>query len=320
MSAYLNANENNALAALAARAPARVVSAIQHASARTGVDFAYLMEKAAAESNFDPAVKSPTSSATGLYQFIESTWLQMVRDHGAKYGLGQMAAQIDDRGRVSDPAVRKQILDLRKDPEKAACLAAEFASDNKTYLERTWGGEVGSTELYFAHFLGAGGAAGFLKARDEEPMTIAADLFPKAAQANRNVFYDSRTGRARTLAEVYDFFDRKFQAGSDPVRVASADLRQEGRLAPLPPRKAVAQAAYRMAPVSAEATAPFRPYDRDRADTGNSSAALQDAAFGFGAASIGGMAGLSSGGLAVGRPLVPMELILLARLQEGKGV
>jgi hypothetical protein len=188
----------------------------------------YLMEKANAESGFDADASSRTSSATGLYQFIESTWLGMVRDHGDKYGLGEYAKHIDSRGRVDDPAIKKEILELRKDPEKASLLAAEFAADNKEYLETHTNlsdEEIGSTELYLAHFLGAGGATSFLNAHEKNPLARAADIFPKAANANYNVFYDSKTGKPRTLAGVYEFFDKKFQAGEGnaPARVAEGN-------------------------------------------------------------------------------------------------
>lgn len=215
--------DNNALAALSRQAAPRIVNAIKTASARTGVDFAYLMEKAAAESSFDAKAESRTSSAAGLYQFIERTWLQMVKTHGDKYGLGQYADKIDSKGRVADPAVREEILELRKNPEKAALLAAEYAADNKQYLLRHTNldeNNIGPTEMYLAHFMGAGGAAGFINALEKEPLAAAADIFPKAARANRNVFYDSKTGEARTLAGVYDFFDRKFSDGRPQTALA----------------------------------------------------------------------------------------------------
>ena len=71
----LKSLENNALAALTQRAPQGIMNAIKDASQKTGVSFSYLMEKAAAESNFNPTVKAKTSSATGLFQFIDSTWM-----------------------------------------------------------------------------------------------------------------------------------------------------------------------------------------------------------------------------------------------------
>ena len=210
MDTTLNTIQNKALARLAANAPQQVISSIKKASSRTGVNFAYLMQQASAESSFNPKAKAKTSSASGLYQFIESTWLSMVKKYGDKHGMGALADKIGTNGKVSSLDTRQEILALRNDPEKASALAAEFANENKRYLETNWGGEVGSTELYFAHFMGAGGASAFLKARDANPFQQAALIFPKAAAANRNVFYDTKTGRPKTMDEVYAFFDKKF--------------------------------------------------------------------------------------------------------------
>lgn len=206
-----NIYNNNGLASLERQAGPGVIQAIKKASAKTGVDFAYLMEKASAESSFRPDVKAKTSSATGLFQFIEKTWLNMVREHGADYGLSKYADKISADGRVSDAKTRKEILALRKDPEMAAVMAAEYAADNKAYLESRLKGEVGPVEMYLAHFMGPNGAAGFLSALKKNPMSHAADHFPEAARANRGVFYDQKTGKARTLAAVYDFFAHKFE-------------------------------------------------------------------------------------------------------------
>lgn len=197
------------------QAPAEVRSAIRQASQRTGVDFSYLMAKAAAESSFDTQATASTSSASGLYQFIDQTWLGMIQQHGADYGLADQAAAItrDASGRysVADAATRQNILDLRFDPEIAAGMAAEFARDNQQYLQNRLGHQVGGTELYLAHFLGAGGAAKFLAAREADPDAAAATLLPAAAGANRNVFYDRATGQPRSLDQVYAFFDAKFE-------------------------------------------------------------------------------------------------------------
>ena len=207
MQTALKSLENNALAALSARAPTHVLGAIKSASAKTGVDFAYLMEKAAAESSFNPTAKAKTSSATGLFQFIESTWMGMVKQHGAKYG-------------INPNQDKNSLLELRKDPKIASFMAAEFAKGNKAHLEKTVGGNIGNTELYFAHFMGAGGASAFLSELKKNPSSIGANIFPKEANANRNVFYDSKTGVPKTLQEIYSFFDKKFSNEKTPISLA----------------------------------------------------------------------------------------------------
>ncbi|NBB82341.1 MAG: transglycosylase SLT domain-containing protein, partial [Alphaproteobacteria bacterium] len=188
-----------------------VLGAVRRASQSVGVDFGYMMAKAAQESAFDPDARARTSSATGLYQFIDQTWLGMVKTHGARYGLEEAARSIEVTGggryTVADPATRDQILDLRFDPRLNAVMAAEFAAGNQAHLEATVGGPVGSTELYLAHFLGAGGAETFLKALHRDPDRPAAEVFPAAARANAPVFYED--GRARSLAEVHGWIDRR---------------------------------------------------------------------------------------------------------------
>jgi hypothetical protein len=184
-----------------------VLAGIQQASANTGVDFSYLMAQASRESSFDPGAKASTSSATGLYQFVEQTWLGTFKEHGAEYGQADLAAAItkrsDGRYAVADPAARKQILDLRKDPALNAAMAAELASDNKAKMEAALGHPVTATDLHLAHFLGLSGALRFIRKLDSEPSTTGASMFPRAAAANASVFYDEN-GNARTVAEIYN--------------------------------------------------------------------------------------------------------------------
>jgi hypothetical protein len=198
----------------------RIISAVAKAAHRTGADFSSLMNKAATESSFNPSAKSKSSSATGLFQFIDSTWLTMVKTHGAKYGLENFAKQIemkDGKACVGNCKVKDAILNLRKNPELSALMAGEFSTENKRYLENNTQGTVGETEIYLAHFMGAGGAAKFLNQRHDNPDAAAARIFPKAAHANKAVFFDSETGRPRTLNQIYDFFANKLggQASSD---------------------------------------------------------------------------------------------------------
>ncbi|MDI1227923.1 MAG: transglycosylase SLT domain-containing protein [bacterium] len=194
----------------------QVISAVQKASSKTGVDFTFLMEKASTESSFNPTAKSKSSSATGLYQFIEDTWLSMVKRHGDKFGLGDYADKIEMKnGRccVDNAATRKEILSLRNDPEISALMAGAYSAENKVYLQKNTEGDIGSTEMYMAHFMGAGGATKFINCRDYDGNAVGAKLFPAQARANKNVFYDKATGKARTLDQIYNLFDKKFSDG-----------------------------------------------------------------------------------------------------------
>src|SRR3954468_12773481 len=217
----------------------RVTAAIQLASNRTGVRFDYLFNQARVESSLNPDAHARTSSATGLFQFIEQTWLGTVKQHGAEHGLGAEANAIR-RGRhghyyVADPALRRQILDLRRQPEAASAMAAEFASDNGRYIERRLGRPAEPVDLYLAHFLGAGGASRFLRAHDANPGAAAAAMLPAAARANRAVFYN-RDGSARSFAEIRAHFAERMGGGgaiAAPLRTADARPRPGFNLAAL---------------------------------------------------------------------------------------
>jgi hypothetical protein len=197
-----------------------VQNAIAVASERTGIDFNYLLGQAQVESGMRSDARAGTSTATGLYQFIEQSWLGVLKQHGAEHGLGWAANSIkqNSAGRfvVTDPAARREILSLRNNPTAASLMAAEHASDNKDALEASLGRGATGTDLYMAHFLGLGGARKFLGAMDNNSGRSAAALFPAAARANKNVFY-ANDGSPRSLGEVYNRFAAKLDKGAAAV-------------------------------------------------------------------------------------------------------
>jgi hypothetical protein len=182
-----------------------VESAIQRASSATGVDFTFLMGTAKRESGFNPAAKARTSSASGLFQFVDQTWLSTLKKHGAKYGYARYADLIsqgsDGRFRVEGDEARKAVLGLKTDPHAASLMAGELASDHASYLRGRVGRDPTAGELYAAHFLGPSGSARLIQAATASPGASAAAMFPDAAQANRSIFY--KEGRAATVGEVY---------------------------------------------------------------------------------------------------------------------
>jgi hypothetical protein len=216
----------------------RIQSAIALASSKTGVDFDYLLGQAKLESGLNANAKAGTSSASGLYQFIEQSWLSVVKKHGAEHGMAWAANSIgqSSSGRLSvgDAGTKAAILALRNDPGAASMMAAEYASDNKASLEGTLNRPASGTDLYMAHFMGLGGATKFLKTMQANPQASGAALFPAAARANHNVFYDSNN-QPRTLSAIYDRFADKLggaaagaSATATPVNYAARALELGG--------------------------------------------------------------------------------------------
>jgi hypothetical protein len=166
------------------------VEAVSRAAQKAGVDFSALLETAKRESGLDKNAKAGTSSAAGLFQFIESTWLDMVQRYGPKYGIAA--------GDMHNAGERKRLLDLRYDPSVAAGLAGELTRENSAALEKAIGRAPNASELYAAHVLGADGAARLISAPANAD---AAALLPKAAGANRTIFY-AEGGAPRSAADV----------------------------------------------------------------------------------------------------------------------
>lgn len=160
---------------------------IAYASKAVGVDVGVMAQIAAVESGFKPNAKAGTSSASGLYQFIDGTWKSMVKKYGAQYGIPQNTPPTDARAN--------------------ALLGALYIKENMESLKKVKP-NVGATDIYMAHFLGAGGANKFLKAMSTNPNDIAAKyVTAKQASANQAIFYPN--GRAATLQEVYNSFTSK---------------------------------------------------------------------------------------------------------------
>jgi hypothetical protein len=175
-----------------------VRAAIRRGAEATGVDFSLLVETARRESALNPNARAGTSSATGLFQFIESTWLDMMRRHGASHGLGHYSAQLQNG---ADAATRRDILALRNDPEISARMAGELARENAQTLSARLGRPPSAGELYAAHVMGPAGALRLIEAAGQGAPSAAA-LFPREAAANQGLFYANGAPRsAQALLE-----------------------------------------------------------------------------------------------------------------------
>lgn len=239
-----------------------VMGALRTASANSGVSFDYLVETARRESALKPNAKAATSSARGLFQFIEQTWLSVVRSDGAKAGLAKEAAAISGgRGRftVNDSAMRQRILALRNDPEMSARFAAVLARQNHDSLTGSLGREPTQGELYMAHFLGVEGARKLIAGASATPAASAAAQFPRAAQANASIFYD-RAGHARSLSQVYARLTRGFSPSELAVKaVPAAEPAQAQQEAAPPLAVAAGGNAFHSLFVTGKAQAPLAP-------------------------------------------------------------
>jgi len=217
--------------------PQSLAYVLTAAGDRNGVDFDYLLQTAMRESSLNPQAKAQTSSAVGLFQFLEGTWMQVMKQEGPRLGYGKYADAIEVNSsgdyRVRDPALKAQILKLREDPQIAADLAAAFTKTNGDYLQTRFGRMPSAGELYIAHFLGAQGAEKMFNAGLQNPDQVAANLFPRQAAANQNIFYSD--GHPRTIREVYRSLVAKHETAGTSSGFAAQQLASQQAVQPPAP-------------------------------------------------------------------------------------
>lgn len=138
------------------------------------------------ESSGNANAKNPLSSATGLGQFIESTWLAMFK----KYFPDRAAGMTD-----------AMILELRKDAQVSRTMIELYAKENASVLQKA-GLAVNDASLYLAHFLGPNGAAAVLKAARDAPATpVEQILKPDQINANPTILPGKNAAEVAAWAE-----------------------------------------------------------------------------------------------------------------------
>src|SRR6201998_3312734 len=204
---------------------ARIAGAIKQAANATGSSFEYLLATAKMESDFNPTAGAPTSSAHGLFQFIDQTWLGTVKEAGPQLGYGKYADAITKSSSgtysVSDPGARSAILNLRDYPAASSAMAGVLTQSNSFKLTGQIGRRPTDAELYMAHFMGVGGAAKLISNAEDNPQASATRMFPNAAAANQSIFYD-RSGRSRSVSEVYSVLTSRYAAAANSQTTRSA--------------------------------------------------------------------------------------------------
>jgi hypothetical protein len=226
-----------------------VNDAIQGAATATGASFDYLLATAQAESGLNPQAASPTSSARGLYQFIDQTWLATLKRAGPALGYGNYADAIVQnaagRYEVPDPATRRDVMALRYDPAANAAMAGALTRDNAAALAGGLGRKPSDGELYIAHVLGPSGAVKLTGLAVTNPSAPADAAFPAAAEANRSIFYNQQ-GRPRSVADVYGVLVGRYDGAHRPVGAAfapSVDVPSVGARGNVTPQAPIATAA-----------------------------------------------------------------------------
>jgi Transglycosylase SLT domain len=235
-----------------------VTGAIRKAAQATGTSFQYLLATAKVESDLNPNLTARTSTATGLFQFIEQTWLSTLKQAGPAFGYGNYADAISrtPSGRyvVEDPGLRAEIMQLRKDPTANALMGGVFTQQNTAVLATRLGRAPSESELYIAHFFGPNGAAKAISLAQSNPNANAAEAFPAAAGANRPIFYDKQ-GNARSIAGVCAELARRYQVARAEQRTPATAAAQQAPMRPPMPVVAPALAQKAVLPKDSAAAA-----------------------------------------------------------------
>jgi hypothetical protein len=145
------------------------------------------------------------SSAYGAGQFVETTWLEMIRTHRP-----DLAARSDE-----------DLLDLRGDFALSREMTVKFTEENRTFLIKH-GFDPTDAALYLAHFAGRTGAVKLLKAHRDTP--VEKILSPEAIEANQFL-------KGQTPATLYAWAGMKMDVEVSPL-VRQARVRASKKVTP----------------------------------------------------------------------------------------
>jgi hypothetical protein len=149
-----------------------------------------------AESNGDPNAKNRRSTATGLGQFLDETWLEMIRVH---------------RSDLAKSHSQAEILELRRNAKIAREITARFAERNAEVLKRR-GLPVTAGTLYLAHFAGAAGAVAILSAMENADAALVMATADATGRTKREKIIKANPFLERfTVADLRNWADRKMQ-------------------------------------------------------------------------------------------------------------
>ena len=197
----------------------RLATSIYKASLKTGVDFELMVLKAKMESDLGRATIASSSSARGVFQYIEPTWLTLIRRYGEDVGYKHYADAIERSKYPGVPKIKDgnqylkaEILSLRHDPDMAALLKAYQVREETDVIRKyKRGHKVTATDHYIAHMLGLSLAKEFYTMKNRGSRIALAKMhnasMREAAKLNRAFFYHGQ--RPLTAREAYAKFERK---------------------------------------------------------------------------------------------------------------
>ena len=149
------------------------------------------------ESAGNPRAKNPLSSASGLGQFINSTWMRMIKTYRPDL-LGTMS--------------RQQILNLRFEPTIARAMLYHLTRETGSFL-RARGHTVTPGRLYLGHFLGPGDANRILRTAGGTPLNAVLS----AGVMNANPFL-----RGWNVQKIQNWAERKMNRKGKKLKYVAA--------------------------------------------------------------------------------------------------
>ena len=189
--------------------PKPVHEAIQKASTKTGFKADILGAMAYMESRFDNHAHAHKhiSSATGLFQFTNSSWLYSLMKHGDEIGLSSVSSNIyqTKTGRMAlhRPKDEKYIMGLRKNSTISSILTAKVAQENQKMIEEIKGSQATPGDIYLTHVVGPNGMMKIHSALKTHPnISMASVLGEDVVRNNKNLFINEN-GHTKTVREAY---------------------------------------------------------------------------------------------------------------------
>lgn len=195
-----------------------IIHDIQTASQATNTDFKTMIIKAMIESDLGRLTTAKNSSARGIYQYIDATWLTLLKRYGAKIGYPQYAENlttdlktlktiVKDNSRYSED----YLLNLRHDTKIASLIKAYQTKEDENALRSVIQNRtLTATDHYIAHMMGIPLAKKFYGMIEAESNTIPANIknspFKQAAALNPYFFYGSKRDPL-TTQEIYKKFE-----------------------------------------------------------------------------------------------------------------